>query len=235
MKRLSIFETGVIGFFVGVIVAAYLAYLESAGGFIGHILNWLSLRALVPLAHIPEDMLLVASFVVCVLAYTIYGLVIGIILRNPTPMRRTLCILAVIGSIGGIIYEQGSGTATWHGSMAAIGEVIVAPVNPTPKVAQQYFGTEALGDLDNDGRADVAFLIRRNDADTKGTVYYLSSALTKPNGHTGTSLLFLGEKAAPESIKIENGIITVEYTIGSSAVTKRLRAHVVEGNLEKVI
>jgi hypothetical protein len=235
MKRLSIFETSIIGFFVGVIVAAYLTYLESVGGFIGHALNWISLRALIPLFHIPEDMLLVASFVLCVLAYTIYGLIIGIILRNPTPMRRAICALAIIGSISGIIYEQGSGTATWHGSMAAIGEVIVTPINPTPKVAKQYFGTEAIGDLDNDGRDDVAFLIRRNDADTKGTVYYLSAALAAANGHIGTSLIFLGDKAAPESIKIDKGTITVEYTIGSSAVTKRLRAHVVEGNLEKVI
>jgi hypothetical protein len=75
----------------------------------------------------------------------------------------------------------------------------------------EYFGNEASGDLDNDGDADVAFILTQSGGGT-GTFYYVVIARKSDNGYEGTNAMFLGDRIAPQSTEIRNGGIIVNYT-----------------------
>ncbi len=107
------------------------------------------------------------------------------------------------------------------------------PVHRAP-VHEQYFGPsstdEATGDLNGDGKDDVAFIIDRHDLG-KSTLYYLTAALATATGHAGTDLIFLGDKVTPRTISIVNGSIVISYSIGTATTTHQMYETVVNGNL----
>ena len=78
------------------------------------------------------------------------------------------------------------------------------------KVTTRYFGNEAIGDLNNDGKSDVAFLLTQ-DTGGSGTFFYIVVALQTAAGTEGTNAIFLGDRIAPQNTTIENGRITVNY------------------------
>jgi hypothetical protein len=232
MRKFTPFETAILGFFVGVIVAVCLAFFTSSNMFLGQIIRWVSLLPAgymlgVPVGH------LVYEFLFVVLVYTFYGFVIGAVLQftitDKTKLAAGLMALVFLGmgteQYFGMVFQPAEAEqhiaqvfqATEHARSAKEGS------NKTV----QYFGTEAHGDLNADGKDDVAFLIPRND-ETRGTIYYLSTALATDAGYTGTNLLFLGDEVTPKNISIKDGVIDVEY-----AGTHMYR-RVVNGVLEKV-
>jgi hypothetical protein len=229
MKKLSIFETSVIGFFIGVIVAAYTTFKIGSDGFVGEILNWLSLHPVFTSFHLPDNQTLTGFFIFTVVVFTIYGLIIGLIVKKLNKSKLILIPLALL--LIGVFFEQNTGTVAIIPEVVYTPAAVIRAVQQTPK---QYFGNEVIGDLNADGKNDVAFIIHRKD-DDRGTLYYLTSALDGENGKTGTNLLFLGEKITPQSISITNGIIDVTFTSRNSTTTENFYAQVVNGNLEKVI
>lgn len=88
-------------------------------------------------------------------------------------------------------------------------EVESAPGSAT-KITTRYFGNEAIGDLNNDGKGDVAFLLTQSSGGS-GTFFYVVAAIQTSNGVEGTNAIFLGDRIAPQSTSMENGIITVNY------------------------
>ncbi len=88
-------------------------------------------------------------------------------------------------------------------------EVESAPVSET-QITTRYFGNEAIGDLNGDGKDDVAFLLTQ-DAGGSGLFFYVVAALQTASGVEGTNAIFLGDRIAPQNSSIENGIITVNY------------------------
>lgn len=244
-KKYTLFETGVIGFFVGVIVAAYLTFITSTGGFLGTLLSWVSLQPLVPYFNIPDSELLIVSFVFIVLVYTVYGVILGAIIKTLAKPRRI--IVPTIILLGAIVAEQAIGTTrqltvasdTSQDAFSQTAAAIISLVRTKaakPPYDQQYFGTatttEATGDLNGDGKADIAFLIHRDDPD-RGVLYYLSAAIATTTGHTGADLLFLGDKVVPHTISIADGIIDVAYTVGAATTTRDFYFDLVGGNLQK--
>ena len=77
-------------------------------------------------------------------------------------------------------------------------------------VTTSYFGNEARGDVNEDGKEDIAFLLTQTGGGT-GTFYFLAVALKRDNGYQGINSIFLGDRIAPQNTEIKNGIITVNY------------------------
>lgn len=88
-------------------------------------------------------------------------------------------------------------------------EAEIAPGLAT-KITTRYFGNEAIGDLNNDGKSDVAFLLTQ-DTGGSGTFFYIVVALQTTSGTEGSNAILLGDRIAPQNTTIENGRITVNY------------------------
>lgn len=243
MKKFTPFETAILGFFVGVIASTYLAFLNSTSSFVGHLFEWISLMPVARMLSVPVDGNIVFQFLFVVLVFTLYGFLVGIFLQF-TVLDRTkfvagLLVLVVAGmgaeQYVGLTYSpKDSGflaESSDHSSLqASVVGVRSGSTGQSGLSSGSYFGaeskTEAHGDLNADGKDDVAFLIPRKD-ETRGTIYYLAAALATDRGHAGTNLLFLGEEVVPKTISIKNGVIDIEYG------TTHMYRKVVNGELMK--
>jgi heat shock protein HslJ len=90
-------------------------------------------------------------------------------------------------------------------------EAAAAPGSAT-KVVTQYFGNEAVGDLNGDGTPDVAFLLTQ-DGGGSGTFYYVVAAIKTASGYEGTSAVLLGDRVAPQTTEIRSGELIVNYAV----------------------
>lgn len=90
-----------------------------------------------------------------------------------------------------------------------LSEAETAP-GPASRITTRYFGNDAFGDLNRDGRADVAFLLTQ-DTGGSGTFYYVVVALRTAAGNQGTNAVLLGDRIAPQTTNIENGMVIVNY------------------------
>lgn len=90
-----------------------------------------------------------------------------------------------------------------------VSEVEAAPGSAT-KIVTRYFGNEAFGDLNGDGQEDAAFLLTQTGGGS-GTFYYVVTALRTVEGFTGSNAVLLGDRIAPQSTRIENGLVIVNY------------------------
>jgi len=73
-----------------------------------------------------------------------------------------------------------------------------------------YFGNEAFGDLNGDGKEDIAFLLTQSPGGS-GTFFYVAVALKITDGWQGTNAVFLGDRIAPQTTEIRDGEIIVNY------------------------
>jgi hypothetical protein len=88
-------------------------------------------------------------------------------------------------------------------------ETELAPASAS-KLLTQYFGNEAVGDLNNDGTPDVAFILTQTGSGS-GTFYYVVVALKSANGYYGTNAILLGDRVAPQTTEIRDGELIVNY------------------------
>ena len=213
MKPLSIFESAIIGFFLGVIASTYLAFVTSTGGYVGKILEYISLRPVFDMIQLPENMLWIGAFAFTIIVFTLYGAIIGLLFRIKSSKKMVVGTGAALAILFiGVFLEQASMPASADPFAIAIPSTAsaISAIPKSQKPPQQYFGTEAFGDLNADSKDDVAFIISRDD-DERGVLYYLTAALATSTGRSGTNLIFLGEKIKPQSISISEGLIAVEY------------------------
>ena len=78
------------------------------------------------------------------------------------------------------------------------------------KTITQFFGNEAMGDLNGDGTPDVAFVLTQS-AGGSGIFYYVVVAQKTGAGYQGTNAIFLGDRIAPQSTEIRGGQLIVNY------------------------
>ncbi len=78
------------------------------------------------------------------------------------------------------------------------------------ELVTRYFGNEATGDLNGDGRDDVAFLLVQ-DGGGSGTFFYVVAALAGADGYTGTNAVYLGDRIAPQTTEVRDGTVIVNY------------------------
>jgi len=127
-------------------------------------------------------------------------------------------VFGILWGLTGTSSEETSGgyknaTYSVEGSDVTLvnGEASVpsAPGSASQTVTK-YFGNEAKGDLNGDGLPDVAFLITQSGGGS-GTFYYVVAALQGIDGYKGTNAVLLGDRVAPQTTEIEDGILTVNY------------------------
>lgn len=73
-----------------------------------------------------------------------------------------------------------------------------------------YFGDEATGDLNHDGKSDVGFIFTTQPGGS-GTFYYVAAALGANGGYIGTNAILLGDRIAPQAVMIQDGGLLVSY------------------------
>jgi len=237
MKKLTIFESSIIGLFVGVIVSTYITFLDSNGGFIGNILGGVSLLPVLNSFNVSVNDSLIITFVFVVAVFTLYGLIAGLIMKFTGKVPTAVIVLILIIFPVSVFFEQKISSPVAN-AMPVAPPFVATVIHAIPKVAapEQYFGNEVVGDLNADGKDDVAFIITRNDPD-RGILYYLTASLKTEVGHTGTNLIFIGNKVEPKRIGIEDGVIFVEYldhSIKNSTTTRDFFAKVENGELKEV-
>ena len=88
-------------------------------------------------------------------------------------------------------------------------EVEAAPGSAS-KITTTYFGNEAMGDLNGDGKPDTAFILTQNTGGS-GTFYYAVVALKTDTTYQGTNAVLLGDRIAPQTTEIKDGKVIVNY------------------------
>lgn len=90
-------------------------------------------------------------------------------------------------------------------------EILVTP-GSAEKVVTRYFGNEAIGDVNNDNKADVVFLVTQETGGS-GVFYYAVVALRDVDGYSVTNAVLLGDRIAPQSTSIvaSSGEIQINY------------------------
>lgn len=68
----------------------------------------------------------------------------------------------------------------------------------------------ASGDLNADGKEDTVLLLARSGGGS-GVFIYVAAYVSGPINYKGTDALYIGDRVAPQSITIKNGIATVNY------------------------
>lgn len=100
-------------------------------------------------------------------------------------------------------FDGRSSTFTIDGQSVTLVDGITeqAIPNSSATVITRYFGNEATGDLNADGRDDQAFLITQETGGS-GTFYYAVVALKTDSGYLTTNAFFIGDRIAPQSTEI---------------------------------
>jgi len=78
------------------------------------------------------------------------------------------------------------------------------------KIVTQYFGNQAVGDLNWDGVDDIGFLLSQTTGGS-GTFYYAVAAIKTADGYQGTSAVLLGDRIAPQTTEIREGGLLINY------------------------
>ncbi len=103
-------------------------------------------------------------------------------------------------------------------------EVVTTP-GSTSKTITQYFGNLAEGDLNGDGKNDVAFLVSQTNGGS-GTYYYVVASLNTTVGYVGTNAILLGDRISPQTTQIKDGQIIVNYADRKSGEAMTVRPSV---------
>jgi hypothetical protein len=74
----------------------------------------------------------------------------------------------------------------------------------------ETFEAPEQGDLDFDGDEDAAMLLVVNSGGT-GTFYYVVAAVDKNGTTKGTNAVLLGDRIAPQTMEIRNGVVIANY------------------------
>jgi hypothetical protein len=83
------------------------------------------------------------------------------------------------------------------------------------RIVTRYVGNELKTDLNNDGRADVVFLLTQQRGGS-GTFFYAVAALNTKSGYLGSDGYPLGDRIAPHAISLSrnprhSAVIVVNY------------------------
>lgn len=85
----------------------------------------------------------------------------------------------------------------------------IAPGSVSKDVIR-YFGNEAVGDINGDGKDDKVFFVTRSTGGT-GLFYYVVGMLATDVLPRGTKSALIGDRIAPQQLEVRDGVIIVNY------------------------
>ena len=88
-------------------------------------------------------------------------------------------------------------------------EIVEAPGSAT-RTKISVFGKPVYGDIDGDGEEDTALLLVE-DPGGSGTFYYVAASINLDGAYRGTNAVLLGDRIAPQNVRIRNGVIFANY------------------------
>lgn len=227
MKTFKLFEASIIGLLVGVVVSIYILFMDTMGRDFGSILNTISLTDSVRYFPVQYQNSIVFNFLFYIFVYILYSIVLTIIFRVSKKAGVGLSIVVIILMVGSVMQQINS-----FKKPIASEEFIVEPGNlANAQTLKKYFGEEVVGDLNQDQIDDVAFLIKRNEGDERGDMYYLSASLKTPGGYEGLNLMYVGEKILIDALEIKEGIIIVSYKNLDSSEMLQYKVKLVDNKL----
>ena len=207
MKSFKFIESSIIGLLIGVVVSVYILFMDTIGRDFGSILKTISLTHIVE--YFPQNYKnsIIINFLFYIVVYTIYVVLFNFLFKIHKKSGIVLSVL-LIPLIGISIVQQ---IDSFKKPLVLENSIVESGSLSANQVIKKYFGDEVKGDLNNDMRDDVAFLIKRNDGDERGDIYYLSASLKTDEGYEGLNLMYIGEKINIDKLEIREGIITVFY------------------------
>ena len=78
------------------------------------------------------------------------------------------------------------------------------------RIETRFFSEPEWGDLDGDGEDDAAMVLLHR-AGGSGSFFYVAAAIWQGEVFQGTNAVLLGDRIAPGSVQIRNGVVIVEY------------------------
>ncbi len=116
-------------------------------------------------------------------------------------------------------------------SVTLINGVSETPIpNSSAKITTNYFGNEAIGDLNGDGLEDKAFLITQNSGGS-GTFFYVVVALKTNSGYKTTNAFFIGDRIAPQSTEIHSDSMELHVNYADRKPGEPMTARASEGKV----
>lgn len=76
----------------------------------------------------------------------------------------------------------------------------------------RVFGEPIYGDMDNDGDDDTALMLQYSGGGT-GVFYYAVVALRDGDRYRATNTMLLGDRIAPQSVDVADGVATYNYAV----------------------
>jgi hypothetical protein len=236
MSKFKFFESAIIGLLIGVVVSYYILFISSTGRFVGDILYSVSLGHIFEMLPLEYKDSIVYNFIFYVVVYMLYVIILNTFFSINKKIKFSLMSLILLLVIGvGFQQKKAFETPIKNQEVAIVEPSLLA----TSQKMKKYFGEEAHGYLNDDMQEDVAFLVKRNEGDQRGDMYYLSASLKNDDGYIGTNLLYINENIEIKSISIIEKKIVVAYQDFSekddSLQEKTYTAHVVDNVLEEVV
>ena len=90
-----------------------------------------------------------------------------------------------------------------------VSEISLGPDSAT-KITTRIFGEPVYGDINDDGIND-AVMFMTQEGGGSGTFFYVAVAINNNGRFRGTKAYFLGDRIAPQTIQVKNGIIMANY------------------------
>lgn len=84
-------------------------------------------------------------------------------------------------------------------------------------VTTEYFGNEVIGDLNKDGKDDMAFLFTQKDENN--IYYYLMVILDIKESQINSKPMLIDKNIAPQNTSIQDGLVLVNYATSNSSST----------------
>ncbi|NCN07179.1 hypothetical protein GW933_00655 [Candidatus Falkowbacteria bacterium] len=78
------------------------------------------------------------------------------------------------------------------------------------KSVVRYFGNQVAADFNNDGTNDEIFILTQDNGGS-GTFYYAVGAINTSGGCFGTNTILLGDRIAPQTTELKDGMAVVNY------------------------
>ncbi len=129
-------------------------------------------------------------------------------------MKRIIIFLLLVAVIGGVAYWQmtdDSRIGAWNPKNATYQiEGVDTSLSDGSLGDVAMFGEPTYGDLNGDGTNDAGVVLVRA-SEGSGTFYYITAAIYDEGKWYGTNSFLMGDRIAPQTVEIRDGILIANY------------------------